>query len=55
MEIFAHVEKLYKNIKYQALEAIGERQGHNGPIGGIARPHHVLADVAPLVPPHQSM
>jgi hypothetical protein len=55
LEIFAHVEKLYKNIKYQALEAIGERQGHHRPLGGVAWPHHALADVASLVSPYQSM
>jgi hypothetical protein len=27
--------KIYKNNKNQALEAIGARQGHHGPLGGV--------------------
>jgi hypothetical protein len=38
-----------------SLEVSGARQGHHGPLGGVAQPHHEPADVAPPVPPHQSM
>jgi len=48
LEIFAHAGKLYKKIKNQALEAIGARQGHNGPLGGVTQPHLALAVMANL-------
>jgi hypothetical protein len=51
LEIFAYAEKTHKNIKYQTLEASGARQSHQGPLGGVARPHPASVDVATLVPP----
>jgi hypothetical protein len=52
---FAHAGKLYKNIKNQLTRSNWSKEGHHGPLGGVARPHHASADVETPVPPHQSM
>jgi hypothetical protein len=55
LEIFACAGKLCKYIKNQALEASETKQGHQGPPGGVGRPHHASPDMIPPMPAHQSM
>ena len=46
MQIFADVGKLYKNVKYQAIEGKWTWKEGLGPLGGASRPH-----LAPLGAP----
>jgi hypothetical protein len=40
--------KIIQKYQISSLEAIGAWQGHQGPLGGVARSHLALANVAGL-------